>query len=132
MVFKQNKFNIMFKKILFAFLILVCFQLKTVVNAQSVNVTFKQNSNTLKEIVLTNAIKMDPNVVHDYVKISLDPALKDLHKTIAIYDILGRLVTIELFEGTEKQLFLQNLSHGLYFVKIDSPEVSIVSKFQID
>lgn len=100
-------------------------------SAQNVTVTYKQNS-FLKEVVLNNPIKMDPNVVHDYVKISLDPALKDLHKTISIYDILGRLVSVDVYEGTEKTLFLQNVSHGLYFAKIDSPEISIVTKFEVD
>ncbi len=114
------------------FLFVVCLIFSTNIFAQSTNVTFKQNAGLLKDIVLTNPIKLDPNVVHDYVKVSIDPALKDLHKTIAIYDILGRQMLIETFEGTEKQLFLQNLAHGLYFVKIDSPEISIVSKFEAD
>ena len=120
------------KKLLLALLLMVGILCCKGIFAQSVNVTYKQNSDKFKEIVLGTPIKMNPNVVHDYVTISLDPALKDLHKTISIYDILGRLVTIDLFEGTEKQMFLQNLSHGLYFVKIDSPEVSIVSKFEVD
>ena len=120
------------KKLHLLFLVMICMAFSKAIFDQSVTVTFKQNSTLLKEVILSTPIKMDPNVVHDYVKISVDPALKDLHKTISIYDILGRLVTIELFEGTEKQMFLQNLSHGLYFVKIDSPEVSIVSKFEVD
>ena len=120
----KNKFTF-----LFSILLVISFSISSF--AQNSTVVYKQ-ANFMKETVLANPIKINPNVVHDFVKISIDPALKDLHKTIAIYDILGRMMVIEIFEGTEKQMFLQNLSHGLYFVKIDSPEISIVSKFEID
>ena len=120
------------QKLLFIFAFVVLIAASINLQAQNCTVTYKQNAGLLKDVVLINPIKMNPNVVHDFVKVSVDPALKDLHKTIAIYDVLGRLMTIEIFEGTEKQMFLQNLSHGLYFVKIDSPEISIVSKFEIN
>ncbi len=116
------------QKLLFLFAICLIFSAN--IFAQSTNVTYKQNAGAIKDIVLASPIKLDPNIVHDYVKVSIDPALKDLHKTIAVYDILGRQILMDVFEGTEKQLFLQNLAHGLYFVKIDSPEISIVSKFE--
>lgn len=102
--------------------------------AQNSNIIYKSaNAHALtKDLTLSNPIKLDPNVVKDFLKVSVDPALGDVRKTVAIYDVLGREVLMQVFEGTDKQLFIQNLSRGLYFIRIDTPDIAIVSKFEVN
>jgi Secretion system C-terminal sorting domain len=119
------------KKIYFILFLVLVFLFVRNVNAQSTKLTIR-NSDFLKSTVITNPIKIQPLNIHDYLDITVDPAFKDFHKTITIFDILGRVVMTESFDGTEKQITLQDISHGLYFVKVDAPEFTIVSKIEVD
>ncbi|MEN9523440.1 MAG: Secretion system C-terminal sorting domain [Bacteroidota bacterium] len=118
-------------KSIFTFFI-ICFCVIISVNAQNTTIIYKTAArNISKESALSNPIKLDPNVVKDFLKVSVDPLLGDVKKTISIYDILGREVLMQIFEGADKQLYIQNLSRGLYFIRIDTPDLAIVSKFEV-
>lgn len=117
-------------KSIFTLIICVCALVNSY--AQSSTIIYKTaERNTIKEASLSNPIKLDPNVVKDFLKVSVDPSLGDVKKTVAIYDILGREVLMQVFEGIDKQLYIQNLSRGLYFIRIDTPDLAIVSKFEV-
>jgi hypothetical protein len=119
-------------KYIFTLIIVACFTINLF--AQSSNIIYKSSNAAAvaKDLTLGNPIKFDPNVVKDYLKVTIDPALAEAKKTIAIYDILGRQVLLQVFEGADKQLFLQNLSRGLYFIRVDTPDIAIVSKFEVN
>ncbi|MEY2829806.1 MAG: Secretion system C-terminal sorting domain [Bacteroidota bacterium] len=118
----------------YIFTLIIASLLTTNIFAQSSNVIYKTSGAAAiaKDMTLTNPIKFDPNVVKDYLKVTIDPSLAEAKKTIAIYDILGRQVLVQIFEGADKQLFLQNLSRGLYFIRVDTPDIAIVSKFEVN
>ncbi|MFM2225104.1 MAG: Secretion system C-terminal sorting domain [Bacteroidota bacterium] len=119
-------------KLIFTFFIACLFVVGSV-SAQNSTIIYKTaNHSVVKDLVLNNPIKLDPNIVKDFLKVSVDPALGDVRKTVAIYDILGREVLMQIFEGTDKQLFIQNLSRGLYFIRVDTPDIAIVSKFEVN
>jgi hypothetical protein len=78
---------------------------------------------------LNNEIKIFPNPANNFLIIELDKSLKDGVKTIYIYDILGRVVRYLNFEGTNGVTDLTGLGNGIYFIKIETQEYSIVNKF---
>lgn len=81
---------------------------------------------TLNNTVFTkdNTVKLYPNPTADNVTISA----KGMVKSVALYDIQGRLLQVTTPNNTQTTLNLSAQPSGLYFVKIITEEGSVVEK----
>ncbi|MAN28150.1 MULTISPECIES: CotH kinase family protein [Mesonia] len=69
-----------------------------------------------KEFVQQNSIKVYPNPTYNFVKIEASHELKKLE----LFDILGKKVREYSVRGTQKQINLEELSAGIYLLKVSA------------
>jgi len=83
-----------------------------------------QNSLSVEEFQITNAVKMYPNPASgNFVNIDSNEDL-----VVEIYNILGKKVKTQKITSTHKKLSISELAKGVYLVKLNSSIGSITKK----
>jgi hypothetical protein len=92
----------------------------------------KLNGNLLSSINTPKNIitYIGPNPVHDLLNVRLNQSIKDFK--LSIYDVLGKVIIAESYQGNSLTISTQTFNKGIYFVKIDTRENSIIQKIVIE
>lgn len=76
------------------------------------------NVSGIESVGLNNTVSIFPNPIHDQVTVNVDGKTESYY--FNIYNIQGKLVrSVQGTTGSTLQINTQNLSHGMYFYKIE-------------
>lgn len=92
--------------------------------------TYTQSVTTctgIEEAINNNLVSIYPNPANDFITVGMADA--DEGKTIHIINALGEIVVTETVVSTSTTLKTENLTNGIYFVKVESKNSSAIKKF---
>jgi len=108
----------------------IYFDYNTPVLTNEVLNTYVTTITSIKETGKKVGIKVFPNPASDIVTLNINNA-NNSDLTLNIYNVIGKLVSSETLLQNQKQIFIDDLSNGLYIVEIKSKEWSEKQKLII-
>jgi hypothetical protein len=93
-------------------------------------VTITQSVSTctgIEEATNNNLVSIYPNPANDFIAVAVAETIEGA--TIHIINALGEIVVTETVVSTSTTLNTENLTNGIYFVKVESKNSSAIKKF---
>jgi hypothetical protein len=77
-------------------------------------------------------IKIGPNPTTDYLNVNFPASMDNNDKWLQLFDVNGKLIDRKMENGINTTWYLNNVSNGMYFLRIDTGNSSYYEKLFIN